>query len=67
VNERSSSSKGGCSERSLNVNGLSREGLKAIFGGVVVGGWWLVVDAMVVVVVELGRRRSVKWEAGQSS
>lgn len=38
--EAKSSSKGGCMVRSLNVNGLSREGLKAIFGGVVVGGWW---------------------------
>ena len=39
--EERSSSKGGCIMRSLNVDGLSREGLKAISGGVMV--WWLVV------------------------
>lgn len=38
VEERSSSNKGGCIMRSLNIDGLSREGLKVIFGG-----WWLVV------------------------
>lgn len=65
--EERSSSKGGCIMRSLNVDGLSREGLKAISGGVmvwwlVVGGrcngwwWWLSLDG-----------GEVKWEAGQSS